>query len=261
MVARAVADVRHAFTAMRRRPAAMAVPVVTIAIGIGASTAIFSALYAALFNPLPYAQPARLVMGRATFSGEINPWASAPDFYDYRERSTVFESLSAYTPDAARVIIRQGDSGESVLVSVVSWDLFGTLGVAPAFGRPFSSAEGERGASLVAIVSDGYWKRSLGGTRDVVGRTLPLNLGRMAQGSFTIIAVMPPGFRFAYDADVWVPLQRNSPGSDVRRFHNWMLLGRLARGVQLAEAQRQVDGISAQLEKDTRTATGTRPCC
>ena len=89
-----LADVRHALVALRRRPAGIVVPLLTIAIGIGASTAIFSALHAALFSPLPYPEPERLVMGRATFSGEINPWVAAPDFFDYRDRSTVFQSLS-----------------------------------------------------------------------------------------------------------------------------------------------------------------------
>jgi len=235
---------------MRRRPAALAVPVLTIAIGIGASTAIFSALYAALFSPLPYSEPGRLVMGRATFSGEINPWASAPDFYDYRERSTVFESLSAYRPSAGRVNIRTGDGGQSLLLTQVSWDFFTTLGVSPALGRLFDQTEGERGGQVVAIVSDGYWKRALGGASDVIGREIPLDLRPMGIGAVTIVGVMPATFRFAYDADVYLPLQRNSRGNDVRRFHSWMLLGRLRPGVELAQAQRQVDGISTQLEKE-----------
>jgi putative ABC transport system permease protein len=243
------AELGNALAAMRRRPAALAVPVLTMAIGIGASTAIFSALYVALFNPLPYREPGRLVMGRATFSGEINPWVAAPDYYDYRERAPLLASLSAYLPDARRVTVRQGDGAESVLLTQVSWDLFRTLGVRPAVGREFQAAEGERGGPAVAIVSDGYWKRSLGGARDVIGRTLPLGVGA-SPGAVTVVGVMPPGFRFAYDVDVWIPMQRNAQGADVRRFHNWMLLGRLKPDVALGAAQRQVDAISAQLQKD-----------
>ncbi len=249
MVSTMFADLGSALAAMRRRPAAMAVPILTMAIGIGASTAIFSALYVALFNPLPYQEPGRLVMGRATFSGEVNPWVAAPDFYDYRERAPLLASLSAYLPEARRVTVRQGDGAESVLLTQVSWDLFRTLGVAPAVGREFQAAEGERGGPAVAMVSDGYWKRSLGGARDVIGRTLPLGVGA-SPGAVTVVGVMPPGFRFAYDVDVWIPMQRNAQGADVRRFHNWMLLGRLKAGVALGAAQRQVDGISAQLQKD-----------
>jgi putative ABC transport system permease protein len=249
MLTRLAADVGHALVALRRRPGALVVPVLTIAIGIGASTAIFSALYAALFNPLPYPDPGRLVMGRATFGGEINPWVAAPDFYDYRERNSVFQSLSAYRPSAARVTIRQGDGAESVPLAEVCWDLFRTLGINPAVGRQFSPAEGERGGPRVAIVSDGYWKRSLGGAKDVIGRTLPLNFGPRPE-TMTIVGVMPEGFRFAYAADVWVPMQRNSPGTDVRRFHNFVLLGRLKPGVTSSQAQKQADAISTQLQKE-----------
>ena len=241
--------IEQALVTLRRRPAALAVPILTMAIGIGGSTAIFSALYAALFNPLPYPDPSRLVMGRATFSGEINPWVSAPDYYDYRDRSGVFESLSAYRPQASPVTVRQGDSAESVLVTQVSWDLFRTLGVPPAIGRGFEPQEGEIGGAEVAVVSDGYWRRSLGGGRDVLGRALPLSL-RGKPVSVAIVGVMPRGFRFAFDVDVWLPFQRNSQGNNVRRFHSWMLLGRLKPGVTATDAQRAVEVISAQLQKE-----------
>jgi putative ABC transport system permease protein len=249
MLARLFTDLGHALTSVRRRPAALAVPALTMAIGIGASTAIFSALYAAIFNPLPFPEPDRLVMGRATFSGDINPWASAPDYFDYRERSAVFESLAAYRPSAFRVTIRKGDGAESVLLGTVSWELFRTLGVKPALGRPFDESEGAGAQPQVAIVSDGYWRRSLGGTRDVIGQTLPVNIGTQA-GTVTVVGVMPPGFRFAYDADLWVPMQRTSADTSVRRFHNWMLLGRLKPGVSVGEAQRHVDAISTQLQQE-----------
>lgn len=249
MLTMLVADFTQALVALRRRPAALLVPVLTMGIGIGASTAIFSALYAALFNPLPYPEPARLVMGRATFSGEINPWVAAPDFFDYQERSSVFESLAAYRPSAWRVTVRQGDGAEAVPLAETSWNLFPTLRVNPALGRHFTAAEGERGAPRVGIVSHGYWQRSLGGARDVIGRVLPLTVGSEPR-SLTIVGVMPEGFRFAYGADIWVPMQRNSPGTSVRRFHSWMLLGRLKPGVSLPQAQEQVDGISARLRQE-----------
>jgi putative ABC transport system permease protein len=242
-------EARRALVTLSRRPAGIVVPLLTMSIGIGASTAIFSALHAALFTPLPFPEPGRLVMGRATFGGEVNPWASAPDFFDYRQRSSSFESLSAYRPSATRLTIRRGDGSEAVPVTQVSWDLFRTLGVSPAVGRHFTAAEGERGAPGVAIVSHGYWQRSLGGSRDVVGRTLPLGTGRGEQ-LVTIVGVMPQGFRFAYAADVWVAMQHDAPGNDVRRFHNWMLLGRLKAGVSVARAQEDVDGISARLQKE-----------
>lgn len=243
------ADLMQAMTMARRRPAPLVVPVLTLAVGIGACTALYSALHAALFTPLPYAEPHRLVMGRATFGGEVNPWVAGPDFYDYRDRSSVFQSLSAYFSRTVPVTLNPGGEAESVPLALVSWDLFGTLGVDPVLGRHFSPDEGDRGGRRVAIVSHGYWTRSLGGTADVLGRTLPLTLGGRAETP-TIVGVMPAGFRFAYAADIWLPMQRNGPGTDVRRFHNWLLVGRLKPGVGTADAQRQVDRISAQLEKE-----------
>ena len=243
------ADMGQALTAARRRPGPLVVPVLTLAIGIGTCTALYSALHIALFSPLPFAEPHRLVMGRATFSGDVNPWVAGPDFYDYRERASVFRSLSAYRSQPVRVTPETGGEAESVPLAVVSWDLFKTLGVDPALGRHFSPDEGERGGRRVAIVSHGYWTRSLGGAAEVLGRTLPITLGARAEAP-TIVGVMPAGFRFAYAADVWMPMQRNGPGTDIRRFHSWLLVGRLKPGVGTADAQRQVDRVSAQLERE-----------
>jgi putative ABC transport system permease protein len=235
----------RAVLALRRRPGAVAVPLLVLAIGIGASTAIFSALYVALFNPLPYREPDRLVVGRATFSGEINPFVAAPDFYDYRERGSTLSSLSAYAPFSRRTTVAGAGGGELVSVTQVSWDLFRTLGVNPTLGRDFAAEEGEKGGAQVAVVSNGYWRRSLGGTTGALGRTLALGLTKPV-----VIGVMPPGFRFAVDADVWIPMRRNVASNGVRRLHNWMLLGRLKPGVTMAQAQRQMDAISVQLQHD-----------
>lgn len=240
-----LSDIGKALVAIRRRPGAIVVPVLTMAIGIGASTAIFSALYVAVFHPLPYPDPSRLVVGRATFSGEINPWASAPDFYDYRDRNSLLSALSAYAPESQRMTAAGATGGESVQVEVASWDLFRTLGVSPVVGRGFNRDEGEKGGPAVAVVSYGYWQRSLGGTRAAVGRTLALGSSKPV-----VVGVMPRAFRFAVDADVWVPMQRNTQGTAVRHFHSWMLLGRLKPGVTLAQAQQQIDRISLQLQRE-----------
>ena len=244
------AELRNARVAMLRRPATLALPVLTMAVGIGASTALFSALYVALFNPLPYQEPGRLVMGRATFSGEINPWVAAPDFYDYRERASLLASLSAYLPDARRVTVRQGDGAESVpghpgLVGPVQDARCEPGRRAPLPRRPRASAADPRWPSSATATGSARWE----GRETSSAARCPLGVGP-TPGTVTVVGVMPPGFRFAYDVDVWIPMQRNAQGADVRRFHNWMLLGRLKPGVALGAAQRQVDGISAQLQKD-----------
>ena len=241
-------DLCHAARALSRRPAAAAVLVVTLALGIGASTAIFSALHAALFHPLPYAEPERLVMARATIQGQINPWVSAPDFFDYRDSSSVFTALSAYMPAEARATVPGGYSAQSVPVMEVSWDLFRTLGVKAVRGRGFSRAEGERGIPDTAMVSYGYWQRALGGAGDVIGRTLRLNYGPRTQ-ALTIVGVMPEGFRIGEAADVWLPMQTNSAPNQVRMAHEWLLVGRLKPDVTLPQAQKQMDTIARRLQE------------
>jgi putative ABC transport system permease protein len=241
-------DLRTAARALARRPAGALVLIVTLALGIGASTAIFSALHAALLRPLPYAAPDRLVMGRATFDGNVNPWVSAPDFFDYRDGTTVFEALSAYMPAEGRATVPGGYSAQSVPVMEVSWDLFHTLGVSPARGRAFSRAEGERRVPDTAIISHGYWQRALGGTPDVVGRALRFNYGQRTE-TVTIVGVMPEGFQVDDRADVWLPMQVGSPANQERMAQEWLLVGRLKPEATLRVAQEQVDAISLRLQK------------
>jgi putative ABC transport system permease protein len=248
VLASARQDLRHAARALTRRPATAVVLVLTLALGIGASTAIFSALHTALFHPLPYFEPDRLVMGRATIEGHINPWVSAPDFFDYRDRNSVLQSLSAYMPAEARATVLTGYSAQSVPVMEVSWDLFRTLGVTPARGRGFSPAEGERGLPDTAMISYGYWQRALGGADDVIGRALHLNYGPRTQ-ALTIVGVMPDGFRIGDAADVWLPMQTNSAPNQMRMPKEWFLVGRLKPGVMLAQAQEQMSAIGRRLEK------------
>ena len=247
MLTRLSSDVGQALTALRRRPAVILVPVLAMAIGIGASTAIFGALHTALFNPLPYPEPGQLVMGRATFLGYLRPWVAGPNFYDYRERSSVFRSLAAYRSVATRTSVLGSGGAESVPVEEVSWDLFRTLGIDPVLGRSFRQVEGDGAAPDVAIVSHGYWRQSLGGARDVIGRSLRVGFGSRFR-ALTIVGVMPRGFRIALAADVWIPMQRGD--NTERQFHNWVLVGRLNPGVTIGQAQEQVDGISRQLEKE-----------
>ena len=238
------ADVKGAWRLMLAHRAFSLVVVLTLAIGIGATTAMFGALEATMLRALPYADPDRLVMGRATFSGEVNPFASAYDYYDYREQSDAFESLAAYMGFAGKATVTGGESPERVDALFVSFDLFPTLGVGPAVGRGFTEAEGVLGAPDVAVVSHEYWQRRFGGAAAALGASLTVN-GQPV----TVVGVMPAGFRFMYDVDVWLPMRRDGQGAGARRWHNWIMVGRLKPGVTLAQAQEQVDVISARLEE------------
>lgn len=245
-------DVRFAIRGFARSPGFTALVVLTLAIGIGATTGVFSAVHAVLLATMPYPDAEELVLGRRTQDGRVGSWVAMLDYLDYREQATGFESLAAVRTGANRMPSSAGDRPERVNVQTVSFNLFSTLGVAPILGRSFSAEEGSpepaapAGAAAratippVAVISFAYWQRSFGGAPGILGRTL-----RLLGEPVTVIGVMPEGFRFLADADVWVPMRPNA--AEARRYHNWYVVGRLKRGVTIAQAQSEIDAISARL--------------
>ncbi|MGD2153894.1 MAG: ABC transporter permease, partial [Gemmatimonadales bacterium] len=180
----------------------------------------------------------------ATFGGNVNPFASAADYWDYRDFSTSFEQLAAFWGFTASHTITGGDRPERVTGIIASIDLFPALDVDPALGRHFLPAEAVANGPPVVIISHRFWMRRYGGSPDAVGSTLVLD-----GLPYEIVGVMPAGFSFYFnDVDVWRPMRPDSDYIGARRFHNWIMLGRLKPGVSIEEAQAEVDVISAQLE-------------
>jgi putative ABC transport system permease protein len=243
MLRNTLSDAVYALRMMASRPGFTAVAVLTLAVGIGATTAMFGTINAALLSRLPFDEPDRLVMGRATFDGNINPTASGYDYYDYRDQARSFESLSAFMYPI-KVTVLGGPEPERVGSCFATWDLFRTLRVRPAAGRTFTAEEGVENGPSVIMVSYGYWQRRFGGSPDIVGGTLIMD------GSpYTVIGVLPAGFHFMFDVDIWRLTYRGGPGATARRWHSLLLAGRLAPGVTLEQAQAEVDTISRQLEQ------------
>jgi putative ABC transport system permease protein len=237
------ADVKFAVRMMRMRPGFSAAVIVTLAIGIGATTAMFGTIHAALLSSLPFDEPDRLVMGRATFGGQTNPWVSGYDYYDYRDQSESFESLAAFMY-GPRLPILAGAEPLLAASAFCTWDLFHVLRVRPAAGRLFVASEGVEDGPVVVMVSHAFWQTALGGASDAVGSPITVN-GVPA----TVVGVLPAGFHFLTDADVWLLTYRNGPGAEARRWHNLLLVGRLAPGVSVRQAQAEVDTISANLQR------------
>jgi len=224
---------------LRRTPGFTLAALVTLALGIGANLAMFSTAYSALLEPLPFVEPDRLVMGLTGGGGYV----SGPDYFDYRDRSDAFQNLGAIMSFAMEHTITGGEEPERVSGTAVSVNLFATLGVTTQLGRGFSDAEGEAGAPDVALVSHGYWQRRFGGSADAVGATL------MIDGTpFLVVGVMPPGFSFLADVEFWRSMRPDRDVADLRDRHNWYLIGRLAPGVTIDQAQTQANVIFAQLE-------------
>ncbi len=237
-------DIRYAVRGLLRTPGFTVVAILTLALGIGAATAMFSVTNAALSRDLPFPDAEELVMGRATFGGNVNPWVSFPDYMDYRDRAESLESLATIGGGASLFTITGGDEPEQASVTFVTPNLFETLGVPPALGRTFTIDELPGAGSGQVVISHGFWQRWFGGSDDVLGKAL------IAEGApMTVMGVMPPGFRFMYDVDVWVPPWPGNSDPITRRYHNWLLVGRLAQGVSLAAARSEIDVISAQLEE------------
>jgi putative ABC transport system permease protein len=236
-------DIRFASRSLSTAPGFALVVVLILGIGIGANVAMFSIIDSTMIRPLPYPEPERLVLGRATFGGRVNPYASAYDYWDYRDFSTSFEQLAAFWGFSQNFTVTGADEPERVSGVIVSIDLFPALGVSPQLGRGFSAEEAQETGPNVVIISHGYWQRRFGGAADVIGRTLVLD-----DQAYEVIGVMPAGYRFYHDVEVWRPMRPNSPYVGARRFHNWIMLGRLKPGVTIEQAQSEVDVISAQLE-------------
>jgi predicted permease len=242
-------DLRYALRQLRRSPGFTAVAVLTLALGIGANSAIFSVVRAVILRSLPFPQANRLTMIWATdtATGQTQDVASYPDFEDWRAQNKSFENLAAFTTRGATLMAE--NQAERVPAVQASAGFFETLGVLPALGRPFRSDEQEPSASGVVLLSDLFWKRHFAERPDVLGQTIRIN-----QLAYTIIGIMPPGFEVppGQPEQIYMPMVRDS-----NRNHGFLrVLGRLRPGVPIAAAQTEMNvithDIAAQFPKSDK---------
>lgn len=194
---RTLQDVRYGVRMLLKRPGFTIVTALTLALGIGANSAIFSVINAVILRPLPFATPDRLVYveSQDLRDGEKGGSISPPDFLDYRERTCACERIAAFQP-LSFIINGEGSEPERVTAARVSAGFFETLGVQPtAGGRVFTADEEQAGRNGVAVPSYGLWQRRFGGDTKIIGKTLTLN-GQNA----TIVGIMPASFQFPRDA-------------------------------------------------------------
>lgn len=235
-----LADLRYAARSLRRRPGFTLVGVLTLAIGIGASTAIFSAVYPILLAPLPYREAARVVM-LSDYGNDNQPVAvTYGTFLELAQRSHSFTELAA--ADRWQPALIGLAEPERLTGELVTARYFRALGVAPAFGRDFEASDDRPGAPRVAIVSDALARRRFGGAQGILGRTI-----RLDGDEYTVIGVMPRGFDdvLAPAAAVWAPrrYQANAPFASAEWGHHMQMVGRLAPGVSRDQASREVLGL------------------
>ena len=238
-------DIAYAVRTLLRSPGFALVAIITLALGIGANSAIFSVVNSVLLRPLPYANPDRLVMIWGTYPDFGRTSTSLPDFRDFRVQSTVFQEMAAFNATNSNLSLGGGEP-ERVGRVVATANFFQTLGARPALGR-FFLPEDERGtgessaaAQPVAVVSHGLWQGRLGGTPDVLGKQITLH-GRQ----FTVVGVAPEGFRFGEAADVWTPL--NLDATIGRRSEFLEVVGRIKPGVPLEQVRTEMQTINRRL--------------
>ncbi len=236
-------DARQAFRSLRRTPGVALAAMVVLALGFGATTAIFTVVNSAVLRPLPYQQPDRLVMlwGNVMRQKVERRGHSYPDYLDWKKQAKSFENIISAT--TGTFILTGVDEPERVPGEFVSAGYIEMLGIRPALGRTYTPAEDIRNGPLLAVISDSLWKRRFNADPNVVGKPVVLS-----QRVFTIIGVMPEGFYGVNNAaEIWAPFLASGISTDRRGNRGGAALARLKPGVTIAQAQSEMDVISKQL--------------
>jgi predicted permease len=242
-----VQDMRHGLRMLRKSPGFTAVAVLTLALGIGANTALFSVVNGVLLNPLPYVHADQVVTMVGWFPGYGESSTSYPDFLDWVRLNHTFSSLAAYRRDSFN-LTGQGEA-EQVTAMDVSAGFFPLLSVNPVLGRDFSSAEDQLGGPPAVILSGGFWKRKFGSSPDIIGKAVNLD-----GTDYTVVGVIPENFYFCCSStgfrlsDVYVTIgaSKDPPVRDRRMISTWGV-GRMKQGVTLAQARGDMDGVARSL--------------
>ncbi|HXW56348.1 MAG TPA: ABC transporter permease [Candidatus Cybelea sp.] len=247
-VERFIQDVRYALRTLGADRGFTVVAVLTLALGIGANTAIFSIVEDVLLRPLPFRDPSRLVLLNEHRPGKVDDaGVPYPDYVAWRDRNVVFSETAAYWQTGAvdDIVLGGPNSAERVEYSVVTNSFFSILGVEPAIGRAFAAEDEKPGGAKLFLASDLLWQRVFGGKVGAVGKTFLLD-----GEAYTLSGVMPRGFDFPRGCDVWIPVGAlGTRAVDDRDSHPFRILGRLKRGASVEQARAQIDTIQSQLAK------------
>lgn len=236
-------DLRYSFRVLLKTPGFTIVAVLTIALGIGANTAIFSVINSVLLRPLPFQQPERLA---GLWETEASPGSyplTGPDFLDWQAQNKTFEGMSLYS--WPRTFNASG-SGEAEVISGIATEanFFRVLGVTPQIGRDFAAGEDVEGKNRIAILNYAFWQRRFGGKVDAVGKTVQLN-----SEAYTVVGVMPQWFNFPANADFWSPIDMTRKALGGEGSHSYRAIGRLKAGISMSQGRADLATIGQQLLK------------
>ncbi len=246
-----MSDLKFALRQLLKNPGFTAIAVFTLALGIGANTAIFSVINAVLLRPLPYPQPDRLVTlwERAPENGIDQQRVSGPNYLDWRAKNTVFSDMAVspgWDDSDFNLVLPEATVG--VHGTFASSSLFTTFGGAPLLGRAFLAEEDQKGANRVAVLGYELWQRRFAGNSNVLGRKLTVD--KYGRHDYAVVGVMPPGFGSPGACELWLPLGWMGVTLDERRSAHWHnVVARLKPGVSLDQARAQMNAIQAQMKE------------
>jgi predicted permease len=236
-------DLRYGIRMLAKSPGFTALAILTLALGIGANTAIFSVINSVLLRPLPFHEPGRLVALWQTESAPGNFPLTGPDYLDWQAQSRTLEATSLYSWERTANASGTGQS-EAVSVSSTQADFFALLGVQPRIGRTFDPGEDQAGKNHVAILSNAFWHRQFGGRSDVLGKTIELN-----DESYSVIGVLPAWFNFQRASEIWTPMDMTPKALGPRGEHSYRAIARLKPNVTVSQAQAELNSITKQVAK------------
>src|SRR5205085_3707718 len=240
-------DLRYALRMLANQPSFTLIAVLTLALGIGANTAIFSIINSVLLRPLPYPKAARIMVLYESSGPGQDFSVALPDYFDWKKDNTVFEHLAVTHKESRNLSGIPGREAERVSCASVTLNFFKVIGLSPELGRIFSEDEDKVGGPAVVVISDWLWQRAFNRDPGVIGRSVNFH-----NSPFTIIGVMPPQMTSPQDTDAWFSLTRrsNNPAWMDRSHHPMMFVwGRLKAGVTVDQACTEMKGIAARLEK------------
>lgn len=232
-------DLRYAGRMFTKNPAVTCVMILSLALAIGANTAIFSVVYGVLLRPLPYPKADQIVAVKEVNSHGGRANFSDPNFEDLRDMNHTLQALAEYSPWVRSVT--GGAEPSRTMVSDVSADFFDVMGVSPVMGRGFGKDSQRFGGTPVALVSYSYWQQQLSGAQDLSSSKLTVE-----KRTYSVVGVLPAGFRFPSDTDIWIPreLSERYPS---RTAHNWRVVGRTRDGVSVEQAGADLSAIAKHL--------------
>ena len=236
-------DIRYGIRMLAKSPGFTALAVITLALGIGANTAIFSVINSVVLRPLPFHEPGRLVALWQTESAPGNFPLTGPDYLDWEAQSRTLEATSLYSWERSANASGTGEP-EAASTLRTQANFFSLLGVQPQIGRAFDPGEDQAGKNHIAILSNAFWRRKFGGRSDVLGKTIELN-----DEPYTVVGVLPAWFNFQRATEIWTPMDMTRQALGPRGTHAYRAIARLKANVSVAQSQAELNNIIKQVAK------------